>query len=130
MIVHGVSSEGVVGGEGGKGRRGDAKRHGDTEHLARRGRGDAGRWRCREKRFGIGWEAIGSAVEKFDRVDDAVAAVVTRKDAAKSLWTTVIGTIWQAVWAVIGFVIGLPKEVWIVVAVIAAALMFLFCTGK
>jgi len=68
-------------------------------------------------------EIASSAADKFDRVDAVVTGVVTRTDRAKSLWTTVGGTIWQAAWAVFGFLVGLPREVWIVVAVIAAVLM-------
>lgn len=71
-------------------------------------------------------ELAASAAEKFDRVDGVVTAVATRKDAAKSLWTTVAGTLWQAAWGVFGFIVGLPRVVWIVVAVIAAALMLLY----
>jgi len=71
-------------------------------------------------------EAISAAAERFDRVDHVVTTVTSRKDAAKSLWTTVIGTIWQVAWAIFGFVTGLPREVWIVVAVIAAVLMVLY----
>ena len=59
-------------------------------------------------------------------MDAAVTGVVTRTDRAKSLWTTVGGTIWQAAWAVFGFLVGLPREVWIVVAVIAAVLMLAY----
>lgn len=71
-------------------------------------------------------DAISSATNEFDRVDAVVTGVVTRTDRAKSLWTTVIGTISQAIWAVFGFLIGLPKVVWIVVAVIAAVLMLTY----
>lgn len=71
-------------------------------------------------------EVVSSAAEKFDRVDNVVTTVTRRRDAAKSLWTTIIGTISQAVWAVFGVVAGLPREVWIMVAVIAGALMLLF----
>lgn len=70
--------------------------------------------------------AFGSAAGKFDRVESAVNSVVRRTDAAKSLWTTVAGTIWQAAWGVFGFAAGLPREIWIVVAVIAAALMLFY----
>ena len=70
--------------------------------------------------------AINVAAEKFDSVDGVVTAVVTRKDAAKSLWTTIVGTLWQMAWGVFGFVVGLPREVWIVVAVVAAVLMVLY----
>ncbi|MBK8466118.1 MAG: chitosanase [Chloracidobacterium sp.] len=71
-------------------------------------------------------KAISSAADKFDRVSNAVTTITTRTDAAKSLWTTVIGTIWQAMWAIFSFLAGLPQEVWIVVAVIAAVLMVLY----
>jgi chitosanase len=71
-------------------------------------------------------EVISAAVDKFDRVDHMVTTVTSRKDAAKSMWTTIIGTIWQVVWAIFGFVTGLPTEVWIVVAVMAAVLMLLY----
>jgi len=71
-------------------------------------------------------DAISAAVEKFDRVDRVVTGFAVRRDSVRSLWTTVAGTLWQAVWAVFGFVVGLPKEVWIVVAVIAAALMLVY----
>ena len=71
-------------------------------------------------------EAISSAAEKFDRVDNIVTTVTSRTDAAKSLWTTVIGTAWQMLWAVFGFFAGLPRAVWIVVAVIGAVLMILY----
>ena len=70
--------------------------------------------------------AVGAAAEKFDSVDGVVTAVVTRTDAAKSLWTTIVGTIWQMMWGVFGFVVGLPREVWIVVALVAAVLMVLY----
>jgi len=71
-------------------------------------------------------EVISSAAEKFDRVSNAVTAVTTRTDAAKSLWTTVIGTIWQTLWAIFGFLAGMPLEIWIVVAMIAAMLTLLY----
>jgi len=73
-----------------------------------------------------GGSPFASAVAGFDRIDGIVTGVVTRTDRAKSLWTTVIGTLTQALWAVFGFFAGLPREVWIVVALIAAALMLLF----
>ena len=87
---------------------------GDTEHPADK------------SIFASAGEVISAAADKFDRVDHVVTTVTSRKDAAKSLWTTVIGTLWQALWAIFGFVTGLPREVWIVVAVIAAALMLLY----
>ncbi len=71
-------------------------------------------------------EHIGRAARTFDRVDAIVTGVAYRTDRVKSLWTTVIGTIWQAAWAVFGFLVGLPREVWFVVAVAAAALMLFY----
>ena len=73
-----------------------------------------------------GSDLLATAASNFDRIDGVVTSVVTRTDRAKSLWTTVIGTVSQAAWAVFGFFAGLPSEVWIVVAVIAGALMLLF----
>ena len=64
--------------------------------------------------------------EKFDRVDRVITAAASRKDAVKSLWATVGGTISQAVWGVVGFAIGLPRIVWITVAIIAASLTLLY----
>ncbi len=68
-------------------------------------------------------DIVANAGERFDKVESVVDAVTTRTDAAKSMWTTVGGTLWQAFWAVFGFFVGLPREVWITVAVIAALLM-------
>lgn len=65
---------------------------------------------------------------KFDRVSDVVSGIGQRKDAAKSMWTTVGSTIWQSLWAVAAFFIGLPREVWLTVAIIAGlfALYYLY----
>ena len=70
--------------------------------------------------------AASSVTEKFDRVEETINGVVTRTDAAKSLWTTVVGTLWQAVWAAAGFVAGLPHEVWITVAIICGVLTLFY----
>jgi chitosanase len=66
------------------------------------------------------------ALARFDRVDRVVGTVRARSDAAKSLWTTVAGTATQMAWAVFGFVAGLPRVVWVVVAITAAALTLLY----
>lgn len=73
-----------------------------------------------------GSDLLAAAAQKFDRVDDVVKAIAARSDRAKSLWATVGGTLWQTAWAVFGFFAGLPREVWIVVAIIAGALTLLF----
>jgi chitosanase len=71
-------------------------------------------------------EMIDKAGTKFDRVSDVVSGISTRKDAAKSMWTTVGSTIWQSLWAVIAFIIGLPREVWLTVAIIAGLFMLYY----
>lgn len=67
-------------------------------------------------------QRIDGAAESYDRVERMTLKVADRTDRAKSLWTTVVGTIWQTAWAIFGFLGGLPREVWLVVAVIAAVL--------
>lgn len=69
---------------------------------------------------------VNEAAAEFDQADRIATTVITRTDRAKSLWTTVVGTIWQTAWALIGFLAGLPREVWLVVAVIAALLMLFY----
>ncbi len=71
-------------------------------------------------------EAASAGVEKFDAVESVVTGVTRRADSVKSMWTTVGGSIGQAVWAVFGFFAGLPREVWITVAVIAGLLMIFY----
>lgn len=85
------------------------------------GRGDAGK-----SVFETTEQVIASAAEKFDRLDNAVTTATTRTDRAKSLWTTIVGTVGQAAWAVFGFAAGLPREVWIVVAVLTCFLMLAY----
>jgi hypothetical protein len=69
---------------------------------------------------------IGLAIEQFDAADKIVTGVAYRTDRAKSLWTTAIGTIWQTAWAILSFVIGVPRIVWLGVAIIVAALMLFY----
>ena len=71
-------------------------------------------------------EKVDEAAAAYDQVEAIVRTVSVRTDAAKSLWATIVGTIWQSVWAVISFLIGLPKEVWLVVAVIVAAILMFY----
>lgn len=66
------------------------------------------------------------AADGFDGVERTVTAVTTRADAAKSMWTAIGGTLWQAAWAVFGFFAGLPAAFWITAAVIAALLMLAY----
>jgi chitosanase len=69
---------------------------------------------------------VNQAARHVDQAERIVVTTVTRTDKAKSLWTTVLGTLAQAGWAVAGFVAGLPREIWLVVAVIAAILVGLY----
>jgi hypothetical protein len=71
-------------------------------------------------------DVVSSAAAKFDRVENVITTVTSRTDAAKSLWTTVIGTVWQCIWAIFSSIAGLPDEVWIVVAIIAAVFMLAY----
>lgn len=71
-------------------------------------------------------EIATTAASGFDRVDGVFSSLVRRSDSAKSMWATVAGSASQAAWAVLGFFIGLPREIWIGVATIAAALTILY----
>lgn len=67
-------------------------------------------------------DRVNRGAARFDQVEGIVTTVVTRTDAAKSLWTTVVGTASQTAWALFGLLAGVPREIWLVVAIIAAAL--------
>ena len=71
-------------------------------------------------------ERVSAATAQYDQVGRIATSVTSRADAAKSFWTTVIGSVTQAFWAVIGFAAGIPHEVWLVVAIIAAVLMIMY----
>ena len=71
-------------------------------------------------------ETLKTVTNGFDRADAIITGFAYRSDRVKSFWTTVLGTTWQAAWAVFGFIVGMPKLVWLVVAVIAAALMLVY----
>ncbi|MGI8812142.1 MAG: chitosanase [Pyrinomonadaceae bacterium] len=72
--------------------------------------------------------SVYDAAREYDRADALIRAVTTRSDAAKSLWTTVAATIWQAAWAMVGFVYSVPPLIWLAAAVITAtiALAYLY----
>ncbi|MGD9563568.1 MAG: chitosanase [Pyrinomonadaceae bacterium] len=71
-------------------------------------------------------EELSDALARYDRFESVIRTILTRTDAAKSLWTTVAGTLWQTFWAVVSFVIGMPREVWLAVAIIAGVLTVLY----
>jgi hypothetical protein len=70
--------------------------------------------------------SVNEAAARYDHLERVVRTVTTRTDSAKSLWTTILGTVWQAIWALIGLVSGIPREVWLVVAVIAGVLAAIY----
>jgi hypothetical protein len=65
-------------------------------------------------------ETIGAASGAIDQIKIIKDALDTRTDSLKSLWTFVSQIVWQPVWAVGAFFIGLPREMWLVVAGIGA----------
>lgn len=67
--------------------------------------------------------ATGLAI---DKIDETVTGVTTRTDRVKSVWATIGGSAGQAAWAIFGFFAGLPREVWITVAVIVGILTAMF----
>jgi chitosanase len=70
--------------------------------------------------------AVDAAAARYDQVERIATTVTSRNDAAKSLWTTVVGSVSQTFWAVFGLAAGVPREVWLVVAVITAALTLMY----
>lgn len=81
---------------------------------------DAGEWLDRLE------QRLNEVIADFDRIERMSRAVIDRTDRAKSLWTTVAAAAWQPAWALIGFLSGLPREVWFVVAGITAATMLFY----
>ncbi|MBX3243766.1 MAG: chitosanase [Acidobacteria bacterium] len=69
---------------------------------------------------------IDRIAAKYDQIERIANKAVVRTDRAKSLWTTVAGTLWQTGWAVFGIIAGLPREVWLFVAVTAAILTLIY----
>lgn len=75
-------------------------------------------------------ESIGTAIETVDnfQVFKDVLDETPRTDGKKSLFATIGNAAYQTAWAVAAFFIGLPMEVWLIVAVIAAVVgvMYLY----
>jgi len=69
---------------------------------------------------------VNAAAARYDQVERIATTITRRNDAAKSLWTTVVGSVTQTFWALFGLAAGIPREVWLVVAVIAALLMLMY----
>lgn len=71
-------------------------------------------------------QAPSSVYETATQTFEKIESVVQRTDRAKSIWASVGGTLWQAVWGVVGFIAGVPREVWITVAIIAGVLTAMY----
>lgn len=69
---------------------------------------------------------IDAAAKTYDQIERIATTVITRTDRAKSLWTTVTGTLFQTAWAVFSFAAGIPREVWFFAAGVAAALTLMY----
>ena len=69
---------------------------------------------------------VNSAAETYDQIEGIANTIINRTDRAKSLWTAVLGTVFQTAWAVFGFLAGLPREVWFFAAGVAAALTLMY----
>lgn len=75
---------------------------------------------------GGSWSSLEKAARVYDRVERIAETALVRSDRAKSLWTTVAGTLWQSAWAVIGAVTHMPRTFWLVAAATAAVLTGLY----
>ncbi|MGB7069628.1 MAG: chitosanase [Pyrinomonadaceae bacterium] len=71
-------------------------------------------------------EFRGKAKITLDAVEEMTMTMVSRKDRAKSLWTTAAGSVSQVVWGVAGFIAGVPREVWFVVAIVLAIFLLAY----
>lgn len=70
---------------------------------------------------------VDRAAARYDQAERIVTTVLTRTDAAKSLWTTLLGTFWQTAWALLGFLTGIPRDIWLATALTAAlTLLYLY----
>jgi len=69
---------------------------------------------------------VNNIAARVDQAERIIVTTTTRSDKAKSMWATIVGTLWQMVWAIGGFFAGVPREVWLVVAIIAGVFVTLF----
>jgi len=69
---------------------------------------------------------IGGAINTATQIKDVIDMLNSHKDSKKSFWTVITQTIFHVFWAIIAFFIGLPREVWIVVTVIVAAVALIY----
>lgn len=65
---------------------------------------------------------LETAFDGFDRADRLIDGLSRRSERLRTLWAAAIAGLWQTVWAIFGFFAGLPLIVWLVVAVICAAI--------
>lgn len=71
-------------------------------------------------------ETIGTAINTAGYVKDVIETLNDGKDSKKSLWTYVSQIFFHTLWAVFAFVAGIPREIWIAVAVIVAAVALVY----
>jgi hypothetical protein len=69
---------------------------------------------------------INNAADTYDQMERIATTVITRTDRAKSLWTTITGTLFQTAWAIFSFAAGLPRDIWFFAAGVAAALTLMY----
>lgn len=71
-------------------------------------------------------ETIGKAIETGNQVKEVIDLIKSGKDGKKSLWTYISQVFFQVLWAIVAFFVGLPREIWIVIAVIVAVFAFYY----
>lgn len=71
-------------------------------------------------------ETVHNTKQTFDTLQQISDTVTESRDGKKSLWTVISQTVLQIVWAIVGFIIGIPMEIWIVVALIVAGFAFYY----
>jgi putative chitinase len=62
----------------------------------------------------------------FDSGNAQIGQAVARKDAAKSTWALISGGVGHALWALVAFFLGIPKELYITAAVIVGVLLVVY----
>jgi hypothetical protein len=69
---------------------------------------------------------IEGAFAPFDRADRLIEGVLRRSSRLRSAVAAAAASIWQALWAAIGFFAGLPKWIWLAVAIICLAITLFY----
>lgn len=69
---------------------------------------------------------IEGAFAPFDRADRLIEGVLRRSSRLRSAVAAAAASIWQALWAAIGFFAGLPTWIWLAVAIICLAITLFY----